>query len=91
MAPHGFVQGVEKRIRKRSRGRFFQSLGAPRRGLQRIPYEMFSVVMLAILAPHVRMRARPVRVSAGAAGGDHRGLAFLILMLASIALAFIAQ
>jgi len=37
------------------------------------------------------MRARPVRVSAGAAGGDHRGLAFLILMLASIALAFIAQ
>jgi len=43
------------------------------------------------VAPHVRMRARPVRVSAGAAGGDHRGLAFLILMLASIALAFIAQ
>jgi len=31
-----------------------------------------------------------VRVSA-AAGGDHRALAFLILMLASIALAFIAQ
>src|SRR6266403_4205247 len=35
--------------------------------------------------PHMRTRGRPVRVSA-AAGGDHRGLAFLILMLASIAL-----
>jgi anti-sigma factor RsiW len=45
LAPQGFVQGVVKRVRKRSRGRFFVGRGA----LERIPYELFSVVMLAIL------------------------------------------
>lgn len=45
VAPHGFVKGVVARVRKRSRGRFFVG----RRALERMPYEMFSVVMLAIL------------------------------------------
>ena len=45
LAPQGFVKGVATRVRKKSRGRFFSS----RRSLERIPYEMFSVVMLAIL------------------------------------------
>ena len=45
LAPQGFVQGVAKRVRKKSRGRFF----APRRALDRIPWELFSVVMLGIL------------------------------------------
>jgi anti-sigma factor RsiW len=45
LAPEGFVQGVVKRVRQRSRGRFFVG----RRAAMRIPYELFSVVMLAIL------------------------------------------
>ena len=45
LAPAGFVEGVAKRVRKRSRGKFF----ANRRALDRVPYEMFSVVMLAVL------------------------------------------
>jgi len=45
LAPEGFVQGVVKRVRKRSHGRFFVG----RRAAVRIPYELFSVVMLAIL------------------------------------------
>lgn len=45
MAPAGFQEGVIKRVRKKSRGRFFSS----RRALERIPYELFSVLMLAIL------------------------------------------
>ena len=49
MAPQGFVKGVAARVRKRSRGRFFASPWGSRRGAERIPYEMFSVVMLAIL------------------------------------------
>ena len=44
-APRDFVQGVVKRLRRRSRGRFFSG----RRALERMPYEMFSAVMLAIL------------------------------------------
>ncbi len=45
IAPNDFVEGVIRRVRKRSRGRFFSGKNA----LNRIPYEMFSVVMLAIL------------------------------------------
>jgi len=48
MAPEGFVQGVTQRLRRRSRGRFFNPLAAVRRA-DRIQYELFSVVMLAIL------------------------------------------
>jgi anti-sigma factor RsiW len=47
-APAGFVQGVTQRVRRRSRGRFFNPLAAVRRA-DRIQYELFSVVMLAIL------------------------------------------
>jgi anti-sigma factor RsiW len=45
-APGGFVDGVEGRIRKRSRGRFFS-----RRPdfTSRLPYEVLSVVMLIAL------------------------------------------
>jgi len=45
LAPDAFVEGVIKRVRKSSRGRFFGS----RRAAERIPYELFSVLMLAIL------------------------------------------
>jgi anti-sigma factor RsiW len=45
LAPRDFVKGVVKRVRRRSRGRFFVG----RRALERVPYELFSVVMLAIL------------------------------------------
>jgi anti-sigma factor RsiW len=45
LAPAHFVGGVVKRVRKRSRGRFFVG----RRALERIPYELFSVVMLGVL------------------------------------------
>lgn len=44
-APPEFVQGVVVRVRKRSGGRFF----APRRLVDRIPYEMFSLLMLGLL------------------------------------------
>ncbi len=45
LAPTEFVDGVIKRVKKKSRGRFFSG----RRGAERIPYELFSVLMLAIL------------------------------------------
>jgi len=39
--------------------------------------------------PPARMRGRPVRVAT--TGGDNSVLAFVVLMLASLALAFVAQ
>jgi anti-sigma factor RsiW len=45
VAPSDFSAGVRDKIRKRSRGRFF----APRRLAERIPYELFSLVMLGLL------------------------------------------
>ncbi|HEX6839261.1 MAG TPA: zf-HC2 domain-containing protein [Polyangia bacterium] len=45
MAPPDFAEGVRARIRKRSRGRFF----SPRRMAERIPYELFSLVMLGLI------------------------------------------
>src|SRR3954471_3379082 len=45
MAPPDFADGVRARIRKRSRGRFF----SPRRMAERIPYELFSLVMLGLI------------------------------------------
>jgi anti-sigma factor RsiW len=45
IAPEGFTDKVKGRIRKRSRGRFFR----PRRLAERIPYELFSLVMLGLL------------------------------------------
>jgi anti-sigma factor RsiW len=45
MAPPDFADGVRARIRKRSRGRFF----TPRKMAERIPYELFSLVMLGLL------------------------------------------
>lgn len=44
-APPDFAEGVRSRIRKRSRERFF----TPRRLAERIPYELFSLVMLGLL------------------------------------------
>jgi hypothetical protein len=44
-APPDFSRGVVERLRARSHGRFF----APRRGLDRVPYELFSLMMLAII------------------------------------------
>lgn len=60
LAPQGFVQGVAKRVRKRSRGRLFMV----RRGLDRVPYELFSVVLLALLvAVYIVMQlAQPGRL-----------------------------
>ena len=45
MAPPDFAEGVRARIRKRSRGRFFN----PRKMAERIPYELFSLVMLGLI------------------------------------------
>ncbi len=45
IAPSDFAAGVRQRINKRSKGRFF----TPRRMAQRIPYEMFSLVMLGLI------------------------------------------
>jgi anti-sigma factor RsiW len=45
VAPPHFAEGVRGKIRKRSKGRFF----APRRLAERIPYELFSLVMLGLL------------------------------------------
>jgi anti-sigma factor RsiW len=44
-APPDFAAGVHSRIRKRSKGRFF----TPRRMAERIPYEVFSLVMLGLI------------------------------------------
>ena len=50
VAPDGFAEGVVHRVRKRSRGRFFGPLDpASLRRVDRVPYELFSVLMLAIL------------------------------------------
>ncbi len=45
VAPSDFSAGVRDKIRKRSHGRFF----TPRKLAERIPYEMFSLVMLGLL------------------------------------------
>lgn len=59
IAPEGFADGVIHRLRKRSRGRFFGALDpANLKRVDRIPYELFSVLMLAILvAIYVAMQA----------------------------------
>jgi anti-sigma factor RsiW len=44
-APPEFLDEVRARIRKRSRGRFF----TPKRLAERIPYEIFSLVMLGLI------------------------------------------
>ncbi|MSP59039.1 MAG: hypothetical protein EXR72_01640 [Myxococcales bacterium] len=45
IAPPGFAAGVVKRVHKRSRGRFFATRGM----LDRVPYELFSLVMLGLI------------------------------------------
>jgi anti-sigma factor RsiW len=45
VAPPDFAEGVRTRIRKRSKGRFF----TPRRLAERIPYELFSLLMLGLI------------------------------------------
>jgi anti-sigma factor RsiW len=45
MAPPDFGEAVRARIRKRSHGRFF----TPRKMAERIPYELFSLVMLGLI------------------------------------------
>ena len=45
LAPPSFAEAVRTRIRKRSHGRFF----TPRRMVERIPYELFSLVMLGLI------------------------------------------
>jgi anti-sigma factor RsiW len=45
VAPPELAEGVRDRIRKRSRGRFF----APRRLAERVPYELFSLLMLGLI------------------------------------------
>ena len=44
-APPDFVKGVVSRVRQRSGGRFF----SPKRVADRVPYELFSLVMLGII------------------------------------------
>jgi anti-sigma factor RsiW len=59
IAPVGFVPGVVKRVQKRSRGRLLM------RPLDRLPYELFSLVMLGlILAIYLILQmAQPGRVN----------------------------
>jgi anti-sigma factor RsiW len=45
VAPPEFSDEVRSRIRKRSRGRFF----SPRRLAERIPWELFSLLMLGLI------------------------------------------
>jgi anti-sigma factor RsiW len=45
IAPPEFQEGVRSKIRKRSRGRFF----APKRLAERVPYELFSLLMLGLI------------------------------------------
>jgi anti-sigma factor RsiW len=45
VAPAGFNEGVRKKIHKRSKGRFF----TPQRLATRVPYEVFSLVMLGLI------------------------------------------
>lgn len=45
IAPPGFAAGVVKRVQKRSHGRYFASRGM----LDRVPYELFSLVMLGLI------------------------------------------
>jgi anti-sigma factor RsiW len=45
VAPADFAEAVRSRIRKRSKGRFF----TPRRLAERIPYELFSLLMLGLI------------------------------------------
>jgi len=45
VAPSDFAAGVRSKINKRSKGRFFN----PRRLAERIPYELFSLVMLGLI------------------------------------------
>jgi anti-sigma factor RsiW len=45
LAPQGFARGVVKRVHERSRGRLFR----PRSLIDRVPYELFSLVMLGLI------------------------------------------
>ena len=45
VAPPEFQDGVKGKIRKRSRGRFF----SPKRLAERVPYELFSLLMLGLI------------------------------------------
>jgi anti-sigma factor RsiW len=45
VAPSDFAEGVRAKIRKRSQGRFF----TPKRLAERIPYELFSLLMLGLI------------------------------------------
>jgi hypothetical protein len=45
VAPPDFAEAVRGKINKRSKGRFFN----PRRLAERIPYEVFSLVMLGLI------------------------------------------
>ncbi len=45
LAPPNFVAGAVKRVHRRSRGRFFRV----RRLGERIPYELFSLLMLGLI------------------------------------------
>ncbi len=45
VAPPDFADGVRSKIRKRSHGRFFN----PKKWAERIPYEVFSLVMLGLI------------------------------------------
>ncbi len=45
LAPRGFAAGVVQRVHKRARGRAFASRGL----LDRLPYELFSLLMLGLI------------------------------------------
>lgn len=45
VAPSDFAAGVRSKIRRRSKGRLF----SPRRLAERVPYELFSLVMLGLI------------------------------------------
>jgi anti-sigma factor RsiW len=58
-APEDFVERVQKTIRKRSRGRFFAGRASL---LNRVPYELFSLLLLAVLlALYLIVQLTPTR------------------------------
>jgi len=69
-APPNFVEKVQTRIRRRSGGKLF----APGRGVMvtRVPYELFSLVLILILLAVYMLTLPVIRVSSSSSTGGGR-------------------
>lgn len=66
-APPDFAEKLQGRIRKRSAGRFFGARGGP--VLTRVPYELFSLVLILIILTVYLLTVPMVQVSRPAHDG----------------------